>query len=241
MPAQEKFGVLRVLLKTIGLSQDAVDDILDRINDFLSGGNAERPESLTYPYHLRDDFLSVAEHSFFMVLRSMLGESALVHTKVNLGDLFYVKSSDPSEYRIYTNKIDRKHVDFLVCDPRTVRPIVGIELDDKSHRRQDRQERDELVENVFRAANLPLVRVPAKNSYSVQELAGLLKPYLAKGAVAASIPAAAEDISLECPKCGARMVLRTARNGANEGQKFWGCTNYPRCRGIVSYSEATAH
>ena len=33
-----------------------------------------------------------------------------------------------------------------------------------------------------------------------------------------------------CPKCGGEMVLRTAQKGPNPGQKFWGCSNFPRCR-----------
>ena len=82
---------------------------------------------------MRDDFLSPAEHSFFMVLRSAVPDSALISIKVGLGDLFCAKTSDGSKYRTYTNKIDRKHVNFLLCDRKTVRPIVGIALDDKSH------------------------------------------------------------------------------------------------------------
>lgn len=38
-----------------------------------------------------------------------------------------------------------------------------------------------------------------------------------------------------CPQCNAPIVLRTATRGANQGGKFWGCPNYPRCRGIVEY------
>lgn len=34
-----------------------------------------------------------------------------------------------------------------------------------------------------------------------------------------------------CPLCGSRMVMRTARKGINAGQQFWGCSNYPRCKG----------
>jgi restriction system protein len=34
-----------------------------------------------------------------------------------------------------------------------------------------------------------------------------------------------------CPKCGSQMKLREARRGANAGGKFWGCPNYPDCRG----------
>ena len=36
-----------------------------------------------------------------------------------------------------------------------------------------------------------------------------------------------------CPKCGSVMVKRTAKQGANTGKAFWGCTNFPQCRGIT--------
>lgn len=34
-----------------------------------------------------------------------------------------------------------------------------------------------------------------------------------------------------CPKCGSQMVMRTARKGENAGAAFWGCPQYPACRG----------
>ena len=37
----------------------------------------------------------------------------------------------------------------------------------------------------------------------------------------------------DCPKCARPMVRRTARRGANVGREFWGCPEFPRCRGIV--------
>jgi hypothetical protein len=37
------------------------------------------------------------------------------------------------------------------------------------------------------------------------------------------------DQTKHCPKCGAAMVLRTARRGLNAGSQFWGCSTYPRC------------
>lgn len=37
--------------------------------------------------------------------------------------------------------------------------------------------------------------------------------------------------SPSCPVCGASMVLRTAKRGANAGGQFWGCSSYPDCRG----------
>ena len=37
-----------------------------------------------------------------------------------------------------------------------------------------------------------------------------------------------------CPCCGREMVKRQAKYGKNAGQTFWGCPNYPACRGIVN-------
>ncbi len=36
-----------------------------------------------------------------------------------------------------------------------------------------------------------------------------------------------------CPRCGKPMVIRTAAKGKNVGGHFWGCTGFPKCRGIV--------
>jgi restriction system protein len=33
-----------------------------------------------------------------------------------------------------------------------------------------------------------------------------------------------------CPQCGAELVLRTAQRGPNPGKKFWGCSDFPKCR-----------
>jgi restriction system protein len=35
-----------------------------------------------------------------------------------------------------------------------------------------------------------------------------------------------------CPACGGAMVRRTAKRGTRAGRAFWGCSSYPRCRGI---------
>jgi restriction system protein len=39
-----------------------------------------------------------------------------------------------------------------------------------------------------------------------------------------------------CPQCGSAMVLRTAKKGDNPGQKFWGCSSFPKCRGTRPYN-----
>lgn len=36
-----------------------------------------------------------------------------------------------------------------------------------------------------------------------------------------------------CPKCGALTTLRTAKGGKTPGSQFWGCTDYPVCKGTL--------
>ena len=37
-----------------------------------------------------------------------------------------------------------------------------------------------------------------------------------------------------CPKCGSPMVLRETKNGPNAGKQFWGCSKFPKCKGVLS-------
>jgi restriction system protein len=40
-----------------------------------------------------------------------------------------------------------------------------------------------------------------------------------------------------CPKCNNELVLRTAKQGKNEGQQFYGCSSFPKCRFIRQLTE----
>ncbi|QKZ03083.1 restriction endonuclease [Pseudomonas eucalypticola] len=43
-----------------------------------------------------------------------------------------------------------------------------------------------------------------------------------------------------CPHCRKTMVVRVARSGRNAGGDFWGCADYPKCRGIRPIFSAAA-
>lgn len=250
MYSEGKFGLLRKLLRAIGLSQESVDKVVDFIVDLLAGEDKSGADkrAVGYPYHLRDYFLSPAELNFYLVLRGIVDGRAALCTKVGLADIFYVrKENDASRWRIYTNKIDRKHVDFLLCDLKTMQPLVGIELDDSSHRRPDREARDEFVDSVFAAAELPLIHIPVRRVYLPAEIEAQLAPYIgaqpdpAWSGPIKSLTGPEPMVPVKnvepprCPKCGSEMILRTVKNGSNVGNQFWGCSTYPACRGIVPY------
>jgi len=78
------------------------------------------------PYRVRDDFLSPAERSLYGVLCAAVGEWATVCPKIALADVFYPQSGDRSANASYRNQITQKHVDFLLCNPGSMRPLLGV-------------------------------------------------------------------------------------------------------------------
>jgi len=37
-----------------------------------------------------------------------------------------------------------------------------------------------------------------------------------------------------CPRCNGEMIKRVAKTGARQGQTFFGCSQFPKCRGVVN-------
>lgn len=237
--------------------------ILSRLFATTPKSTIPEPEPLP-PYRLRDDFLSPAELNFYRILQQTLGDKVVICLKVSLGDLFYPKTGNRSYNQTYRNKIDRKHVDFLLCDPKTMRPIIGLELDDASHEQRARQERDDFVEQIFAVAGLPLFRQPVRASYNTRDLLAKLEaltglalqpnapsplprepattPPPQPATTLRNFEQTTPAISLSdgdvpgCPKCKQPMVLRTVKKaGPHYGNQFWGCSDYPQCRGVRPY------
>src|SRR5512132_1374607 len=124
------------------------------------------------PYRLREHFLSTPELALFHVLQKIVGHHYLICPKVSLNDIFYIVR--PNENVHFFNKFFRKHVDFLLCEPNTLRPAFGIELV-KPVARNETREADQFMEDLFLSAGLPLVHVPSREHYSDQDLAELLQ------------------------------------------------------------------
>lgn len=38
----------------------------------------------------------------------------------------------------------------------------------------------------------------------------------------------------KCPKCSGEMIQRIAKKGTRQGQPFFGCSQFPKCRGVVN-------
>ena len=195
-------------------------------------------DDISYPYRTNRRFLTPAEHSFFLVTQKVLGEQYMVCPQVSLSALFWI--NDPSSFGAAFNRIARKRVDFVVCDALTMKILFGVELDDSSHKRAARMERDEFVNNVFQAADLPLIHVRVKESYSTAELKNLfdkalgreevvVDPFLPEVGVRPVEPSVINRREI-CPNCGSPFKMRESIAGPNKGRMFYVCSRYPDCK-----------
>ena len=92
-----------------------------------------------FTYHEKDAYKKIK------IIAEDLGYT--VFAKVRLLDLLEPKKGHP-KYKTLFNKIQAKHVDFVLCDKKLVARCI-IELDDSSHDEKSRQERDKFVDEIL--------------------------------------------------------------------------------------------
>lgn len=183
------------------------------------------------PYRLREKFMSAPELALFRALQNMAGKHYVVCPKVALNDIFYIVR--PNENVHFFNKIFRKHVDFLLCDPKTLQPVFGIELV-KPIGKSETREADQFLEDLFLSAGLPLVHVISSETYSEEDLAELFQLAIIKVKQTRPLRATGRSDSVpHCPICGKMMVLRMHRTGPDKGKRYYGCMDSPSCSGTV--------
>jgi len=143
------------------------DAVLDKPLDGLAAVATHRPVRYS-----QAALFSPAERSFYGVL-THAAPHYLVLAKVRVSDLIHV-AGDPSPRTTAQNRLNAKHVDFVLCTKDGLAAVAAIELDDNSHKRPDRQERDKLLDSVFAAARLPLLRMPCRRTYRADDVRQLL-------------------------------------------------------------------
>jgi len=130
----------------------------------VSSGSEKRKvfKNNKYSYFAKALVMTRSEAEFFKKLNTAVSERYFVFPQVHLSALLdhRVKGQD---WRIAFRHINGKSVDFVLCDKITLQPVYALELDDSTHDRRDRAERDVEVERIFREAQLPLVRFKSVN------------------------------------------------------------------------------
>ncbi len=146
---------------------------------FLPEEPSEKEIKSLYNYKRKDFLISRPEHEFFDILVEVVGNQYYVFPQVHLDAIVY-----PQKYsgkRVFPFRhINQKSVDFVICDKAYIKPLLAIELDDRTHEREDRKERDVEVERILREAEFPLLRVGNSGHFDKEEIKRLVSEKLSK-------------------------------------------------------------
>lgn len=122
------------------------------------------------PFRRADGLLTEGELAFWHPLSRAVKGKFHIFCKVRLADVVRCPDDLPQE-GLWFRRIGWYHVDFVLCEPRTTRPVLVIELDDRRHGEGRRKDRDAYKDEVLSAAGMPVYRVRARGAYDLAELA----------------------------------------------------------------------
>jgi hypothetical protein len=121
------------------------------------------------PYNQNKFLMTQIENEFYRILLKVIPKGTILIPQVSLGSL--IKTND----RSYRNKIDRKTVDFVIFKDYYFNPLLVIELDDISHNRLDRIERDQFVDLALLKVNLPIIHYKLQGKFDEEKVRNLIE------------------------------------------------------------------
>lgn len=136
----------------------AIPVILVIIIKAIVSDSGNQKTSTVYRYNRKYVIMTEREQEFYKKLKLVCGDSILIFPQIHLSSLFFhnVKGQN---FKLAFRFINRLSVDFVLVDSRNFKTILAIELDDSTHNEKDRIKRDLIVNDIFKKANFPLLRV----------------------------------------------------------------------------------
>ncbi|MBQ2620357.1 MAG: DUF2726 domain-containing protein [Thermoguttaceae bacterium] len=159
-------GKLSKLLESIRGEQSSVSDLVSK-----SDGGTEN-------YKRKSCILTQTENEFYSQLFNALHQAGLdviVWPQVNVSSIIESVGKDSQQRMKAFNRICRKSVDYVIVNKRTRETLVCIELDDYTHNRNSRKERDNFINSIFNNVGIPLLRIRAEQNYDFNEIVSTVK------------------------------------------------------------------
>ena len=121
--------------------------------------------------------ITLNELNFYNILLEIAKEMDLIlFSQVSLYNIVETrKDLDNSTRQSYFNKIAAKTIDFVLVDKNSCRIKLCIELDDSTHNKQKRIERDKFINELFESLEINLLRYPVYNVYYKETLKKKIK------------------------------------------------------------------
>lgn len=135
-----------------------------------SNKNNSQIKKSQYKYYAKPYVMTSRENECFKILNEIFSSKWFVVPQVHLSALldYRVKGQN---WNAAFRHINGKSVDFVLIGKESYKVICVIELDDSTHSRPHRIERDVEIERMFKEARIPLARISKFESMTKPEIA----------------------------------------------------------------------
>lgn len=135
-----------------------------------SNENNSQIKKSQYKYYAKSYVMTSRENDCFKILNEIFSSKWFVVPQVHLSALldYRVKGQN---WNAAFRHINGKSVDFVLIGKESYKVICVIELDDSTHSKPDRIERDVEIERMFKEARIPLARISKFESMTKPEIA----------------------------------------------------------------------
>lgn len=126
----------------------------------------------TKDYLILKNPMTETELKFCLNLKEITDKyNLIIIPQIQLQKIF--KTYDKNNIKAF-NKIKSKSIDFAIVDS-NYNYKMFIELDDYTHNKKNRQERDIFINDLFSKYNLKLERIKVQNNYNLEQLEKITK------------------------------------------------------------------
>ncbi len=130
-----------------------------------------------YEYRAKQYLMTESERHYFHVLEEAVGGEFYIFPQLHLSSIFDHKVLGQKWVAAFAH-INQKSVDYVLCSKTDLNIKLAIELDDPSHGRDSRRERDHEVERIFQDSDLPLYRQKVAREYDVTAIRAEIRKHL---------------------------------------------------------------
>lgn len=135
-----------------------------------SNENNSQIKKSQYRYYAKSYIMTSRENECFKILNEIFSSKWFVVPQVHLSALLDYRVKGQNWNAAFCH-INGKSVDFVLIGKESYKVICVIELDDSTHSKPDRIERDAEIERMFKEARIPLARISKFESMTKPEIA----------------------------------------------------------------------
>ncbi len=114
------------------------------------------------------------QRAFHAALTQAVGPRPLVMTRVNLAQLVQHPGDNP-KYQEHWRRVCRRWLDFVICSPGSVSPVLAIRLETRMERKRRTLGGIDVLDDTLSSARIPLLRMPLADQYDAAELMDKIK------------------------------------------------------------------